>query len=1056
MQDSVNRIDNIIKRLKEINQTAWCITDHNTCSGVTDAYKKSKKAGIKLIPGAELYLTTDVAIQQKDLAHITFWAKTNEGLENLYKLTTAAHGDRGKSPKNYYYKSRVDLELIRKFSKGLMCGSACLGGFVNKDNGEYTLQELLKVFHEDLFLELHTYQCEEQYEYNKKLIGLSQKYNIPLVAATDAHFTWKHDADLRKYFKNTSKEQDESENVDDSLYLQSEDEVREYLKYLPKKIVEQSIVNTQIISDRSNVEIVFGQKHYPHFPCENPLKEVTRLANIGWKAKVKGTGVDEDLYRKRVKYEIDVLDKQDYCSYFLITADYLDFAVNNNIPIGPGRGSVVGCKIAELMGITSLDAIKYNLTFERFAHNERIAPPDIDCDISKKHRGEVIDYIRSKYGEVYQCRTFQIIGALGAIRRAGSALGWTQEDINALTKSISKYESEDDEEDMSTYEQKIWVLDHIKNESNAELIELAKRFVGIIFGYGKHASCVIIVDGDITKFCSIERQTDSKTHEPCYIAACSFPLLEEQGLMKADVLGLKTLDCIAETIELVGEPIDINNMPLDDQKTSQMLCKGGTSGCFQIESPGMTNLVKQIQPKGFEDLIPLVALYRPGPLNAIVEETGYTMVETYVKVRNHRQLQIWLCGNINQSEDKWPRWKENGGDLLKEDVIAPAYLHPKLEPILQPTYSIILYQEQLLEIAKELCGYSLGEADVIRRIVGKKKIDEMKPAVEQMIERGIANGISRDVMEKITKQIVEFALYSFNKGHSAAYGYIAYQTAYLKAHYPLQFMCATINSEDNNQKNILPYINECRSLNIGILPPDLIKGNRQWIIEGGSLRIGLAYIKGVGKNLCLDNIDTFADVVACNPKDVTEALIKAGALDYLGQSRQALLDQLEPLQELLKRQQQCQNKIQENQLALANAADDKSIKKYSRQLKLWKDKLKECQSKTLETTSESFDEVKGEYEVLGFSFKGLPKVILGKLTRIYSKLDKNKNEMAWFTFDTDYGEIRSTVFHDTWRKIKTTVKQGESYVFVNDPKGILQEIKIGDKTWDFRRKWKGK
>jgi DNA polymerase-3 subunit alpha len=812
MQDSVNRIDTIIERVKSLGQTSWALTDHNTCTGIVDAYKKSKKAGLKLIPGAELYLTSELTIQQRDLTHITFWAKNKVGLENLYKLVSVAHGDRGKAPNNYYYKSRVDIELIAKYSEGLMVGSACLGGWLRKcigtdeddkkiyDVNEDTLQRLLKIFPDDLFIELHTYQCEEQYDFNRKIVEVAKKYSVPLIVATDAHFAVKSDADLRKYFKNTSKEQDDSENVDDTLYLQSEDDIRENLKYLSKDIVEQAIANTQLLSDKSNVEIEFGQKYYPHYPCADPVKEVRNQCRIGWNQKIKGKGLDYEVYKKRFIYEMEVLTKQGYCSYFLITAGYLNKCRAKGIPVGPGRGSVVASLVAYLMGITQLDPIKYNMTFERFAHSERLAPPDIDCDVSRKRRQEVIQDLADDYGFVYQVRTAMPLGAKSSTRRAGTALGWSQDDVDALIKTMAKYEpGDEDDDDLSTYEQKIWILDHVRNESNAELIDLAKRFVGIISGYGKHASAVIIMDSEITKFCSIERQTDSKTKKPCYIASCGFTLLEEMGLMKADVLGLKTLDVIHDTIELSGESIDINSIPRDDLKTSQMLCEGGTSGCFQIESPGMTHLVKQIKPQSFVDLIPLVALYRPGPLDAIVEETGDTMVQTYVKVRN---------GEIEAT-----------------------YLHPKLKPILQETYGIILYQEQILEIVKELCGYSLGEADVLRRIIGKKKIDQMKPAVDKMIERGVEQGIPRNIMAQISDRIVTFALYGFNKGHSGAYGLVSYQTAYLKTHYPLQFMCATINSEENNQEKIVPYIDECKRLGIEILPPDVRYSNDEWVIE---------------------------------------------------------------------------------------------------------------------------------------------------------------------------------------------------------------------------------
>lgn len=1101
MQDSVNTIEAIIKRVKDLGMTSFCLTDHGTCSGIVDAYKQAKKAGVKLIPGAELYYTNDLSVQERGLTHITFWAKDFEGLQNLYRLTTESHGNKGANPDNFYFKPRIDLALIKKYAKGLMVGTACLGGFMKRPDGEEVLRKLHAIFGDDLFIELHTYQCEEQYEHNHKLIELSKKYGIPLVAATDAHFSVPTDKDLHTYFKNTSKVQEGDEHLNETLYIMSDDEVRHYLSYLPSDIVETAIENTRIIDERSNVEIIFGEKNYPHYPCDDPYEEVRRRCIDAWKKDLSGSGKDLKVYDERIKTELAVLKLQEYCSYFLTTADYLNFAVDNSIPIGPGRGSAVASQVAKMVGITKLDPVELNLTFQRFAHDQRLAPPDIDCDISRKHRNKVIDYIRSKYGEVYQVRTFQVIGSSGAIRRAGDALGWDKALINDIAKSISKYEPQDGEEDISTYEQKIWVLDNIRTEETAELIDLAKRFVGIISGYGKHASAVLIVDEDIERFCSIERQVDSKTKQPCYIAACAYPLLEAQGLMKADVLGLKTLDVIDDCIKMVsqkfnGNKINIDKIPMDDEATSKMLCEGRTAGCFQIEGTGITQLVKQIRPKCFEDLIPLVALYRPGPLNALVEEVSdpelqrrinaykslqqwlsqgnsretwfgwetlsesdlekpNTMVQTYIKVKNNIELQQWIKdGNVRET---WHHWKDNGGTLTESDVLEPMYLHEKLRPILQDTYSIILYQEQILEIAKALCGYSLGEADNLRRIIGKKKIDEMQPAIDQMIERGVANGISREVMQKVTTQIVEFASYCFNKSHSAAYGLLSYQTAYLKANYPLEYMCAVINSEENSQKDIIPYIKECTKLGIKVLPPDIRQKNREWTIIDGQLAMGLHYIKGIGNNLKLEHISIFEEVVASNPKDVTTALIKSGALDSFGKSRQTMLSEQSSVQERLKRIEQCEDKIKENSEALALATDDKLIKKFARQLKDWEAKLADAKAKSAELNNEYFDETIGEIEVLGFSDGIAPNVKVGKLTNLYSKIISNGTTMAWLTLKSDYGEFRCATFSDIWDHIKDLVHIGTSYKFVcknNDKGSTLEEICIEGKTYkNEKRKW---
>ena len=1015
MLDSINRIENIVKQIKNLGQVAWCITDHNGCSGIIDAYKQSQKAGLKLIPGAELYYTADLTIQQRDLSHITFWAKDNEGLENLYKLTTEAHGDKGRNPNNFYYKSRVDLDLIRRYSKGIMLGSACLGGFINRPNGEEVLKELLEIFPGDTFLELHTYQCEEQYVYNRRLIDLSQKYNLPLIAATDAHFTLKEHAELRRLFKNTSKEQDDSEHVDDTLYLQSEDEIRDNLKYLPKEIVEQSLENTQILSDKSNVTIEFGNKYYPEYPCDDPIEELKKQCRVGWKQKGLNKYPNRQEYIDRFnKVELPIIEKQGYAPYFLVTSDLYKFGRERGYPIPPGRGSAVASLILWFMGVTQLDPIKYNCIFERFAHMERISPPDIDNDLSKKHRNEYIKHVQDTYGEVYPCRTFSTIGPGKAIGIAGKALGYDPQETIRLSKSLSQYESDDEDDNTSSYDKKIWMLDHIKTDEIAELIELAKKFVGIIYGFSKHASALIVLNQDINKFCSVERQTDTATKKPCYVAACNFKYLEEIGLMKLDMLGLKTLDIvqdttdslndflgnftdkiygttIKDTVKSIGKTINIQNIPLEDDKTSQMLIQGKTCGCFQISSNGMTQLVKQIKPKGFSDLIPLVALFRPGPLGAKVEETGESMVQTYVKVKNGE--------------------------------IKPIYLHPKLEPILQDTYSITLYQEQILEIAKQLCGYSLGEADVLRRIIGKKKIDEMKPALETMVQRGVDNGISKEIMEKITHQIVEFASYCFNKSHSAGYGLLAWQTSYLKAHYPLQFLCACLNNEEGQQEAFIPFINECKNLGIKVLPPDITKINMEWIIEEDSIRVSLSYIKGVGSLKLDSSWETINDYIEGLPKNKVEALIKSGAMDLLG-NRLDMLRLIYPSEQYPKDVERITKRI-----AKYKPEDKAKIQKAQKE-------LEKVNAKELSLVN--YNLAADEISVLGFSFNELPRIKTGKLLTIKEFKDKKGKLMSRVSLKSDYGDYSGVIFAYLWSKCKSKLTEGDNYRFIWED-GVITE-----------------
>lgn len=803
MKDSINKVDTLIKRMKSIGITSWAVTDHGTMSNVVNAYKASAKAGIKLIPGYEGYLTADLSIQQRDLQHITLWAKDNIGYRNLNVISKHACGNNGQDPGNYYYKPRVDIELLRKYSEGLMVGSACLGGWL----GEEILVKFIDIFGKDnVFLEIHTYQGEGQSKHNELALYLAKKYDVLPVVATDAHFAFKDDFELWKLFKNTSKEVEGNETLGNTLYIQDVDEIKASLSYLPSHIVEQAIANTNVIAEKSNVIIDFSSKHYPHFPCDDEYEAVRGKCKDKWQSIVD-SGLDTKVYGERIKGELEVLRYQDYCGYFLITGDYMEHAASKGIPLGPGRGSACGSYVAKLCNITKLDSVALDLTFERFAHNARLAPPDIDVDITPNGRSVIIEYLREKYGEVYQVRTFGTMACSGAIRLAGKSLGLDNNYVDSVAKSLTKYESDDEDDDISSYDQKMWQLDHIRTEENSELIDIAKRFVGICVGYGKHASAVIILDKDIDDFCAIERQVDSKTKQPTYIAACEYPLLEAQGLMKADLLGLKALQVIDDTVKAVGG-IDIDAIPLDDPKTSAMLCEGFTQACFQIESPGMTHLVKQIRPQSFYDLIPLVALYRPGPLNAIVEPIAntdtlrkqhsealeqwisenktsgeskqstakrwnqwkwnggtlspndvkkYTMVQTYIGVKNWTELKQWT--NKGNTMESWEHWDA----VIVDELIEPTYLYESLRSILEPTYSIVLYQEQIMEIAKQLCGYTLGEADNLRRIIGKKKVDEMKPALNAMIERGVNNGIPKDVMEAIATQIVEFAMYCFNK-----------------------------------------------------------------------------------------------------------------------------------------------------------------------------------------------------------------------------------------------------------------------------------------------------
>lgn len=610
------------------------------------------------------------------------------------------------------------------------------------------------------------------------------------------------------------------------------------------------------------------------------------------------------------------------------------------------------------------------------------------------------------------------------------------------------------------------------------------RFVGIIDGYGKHASCVLILDkdDDVSKYSSVERQNDSKTGKPCYIVSTSYPLLEDMGLMKADVLGLKTLDVIQDCIDAVklrGINIDIEAIPLDDPATFTMLCEGKTKACFQIGSQGMTQLVKDIVPSHFNDLIPLVALFRPGCLNATVDDVADS--DHQRRIDNYKELQHWMHGGNDRK--KWHRWSDLTEDDLEKPntmvetyvkvrsgALEPLYLHPKLKPLLAPTYSIILYQETVIDIAKSLCGYSLGEADMLRRIIGKKKIDEMAPAIDTMIERGVSNGIPRDVMEKITKQIVEFAAYCFNKAHSAAYGLIAYQTSYLKANYPLEYMCASMNNEDFDQDKILVFIKELKKMEITLLPPCISKKNTDFIIEGDAIRMGLYYIKGIGGNLRLDDVSSYASVIKLNNKGVNTALVKGGALDYFGISRLSMLIDVSQTEQGIAKAQlnitknadtiirlTADNESRANKDTKVYAENQRKIDKYTKDIPKLQSKLLEAQQ--AHEALSHFEDIIGEVEVLGYSEGIAPNVKVGRLTNVFSKKVKNDKVMGWVTLKSDYGEFRCSSFEDYWLTFKDLITIGASYLFVCKETAFgfnLVEISINGKVYAAPKRSYGK
>lgn len=794
--DGFSSVKQIVGRAVELGQPAVGLTDHGTSTGLYPFYKECKKQGIKPVLGIEFYFTPELGIKdKKNYHHLILYAKNLEGYKNLLALNTFAH-------QNFYNKPRINFEAIKKHHAGLILTTACLGGLLKRVDREEWLLKFRDLFGDDLYIEVHTNEIPEQKILNQDAVALGKKYDINLLAAVDSHYSLKEDADTHRQWKNISKDGDYY-NTDD-YYLMGDAEVFHRLlsiSLLDPEDINIAMRNTISLADKCNVEIPTGVQNYPNFNKSNP-KEYIR--DICYRS------VPDD-YKPRLDYELDTIDKANYNNYLAILTDIVQEARDSGIQVGIGRGSAAGSLSCHLLGITGLDPIKWGLMFERFLHLERVTPCDIDIDFPQERRQEVINIIRNKYHHVYHVRTINSVGMKAALQRAGQALKRPPKEIDQTSKLIV-------------------TLDDIEDQ---ELQGLSKKFLTKIPNFGVHASAIVIFPDDPSNWCSIEKQGDE------FVAAYDFHHLEELGILKLDILGLKTLDVITETI--AGEKIDIYNLP-EDPGVFDMLCAGKTEGVFQIESNMMKGLIKRIRPRTINDLNIIVALGRPGPLDS-------GLADLYIDRRN----------GLSPVE----------------------YLHDAMVRSLKDTYGAMIYQEQVMQLVQDLCGYTLGEADILRRIIGRKETEKMKPALEQFVERGKGKGVSEKVLLEIANQILRFSEYSFNIAHAACYGYTAYITAFLKKKYPYKFMTALLNSETNNQDKIIQYVNTCREAGIKILPPDIALSQQKFVVEGKAIRTGFNAIKGVGSSQIPSHknkdFDSFMTTHGSINKKAIEGLIKSGA-----------------------------------------------------------------------------------------------------------------------------------------------------------------------------------
>ena len=882
--DGACRIKELILRAKELGMTSLAITDHGSMSGVIDFYKEAKAQGIKPLIGCEVYVAAKDLYDksydnQNSTHHLVLLAKNNEGYKNLVKIVSKGWMD------GFYYKPRVDFSVIEKYHEGLVCLSACLAGEIPQailsdedKKAKDILEKYLNLFgKDDFYLEIQDHGIAEQKKANAALIRLANEYGIGLVATNDVHYIEKDDAkyqDLLMCIQTNRKVADTDRMAfeTDEFYLKSEEEMEKLFLAFP-----QSLENTQKIADKCNVDFEFGVLKLPEYDVPDgftAFEYLTKLCEDGLK---KHYGENEDA-KSRLYFELDVIKNMGYVDYFLIVWDFIKYAKDNGIPVGPGRGSAAGSIVSYCLGITNIDPIRFELYFERFLNPERVSMPDIDVDFCNEDRQRVIDYVVEKYGRERVCQiiTFNKMKAKNAIRDVGRVLDVSYADTDAIAKMIPF--------DLKMTIPKALELNpdlRSKYELDAtakELIDDAIKLEGLIRNAGTHAAGVVIAKESVTEYLPLQKNDD--------VVITQFPkdTVEELGLLKMDFLGLRNLGIIKDAINIIkdstGKDINIDEIDLACDGVYKMIGRGETEGVFQLESAGMKQFMKELKPESIEDIIAGISLYRPGPMDQI------------------------------------PRYIKN-----KENPDKVKYKHEILEPILNVTYGCMVYQEQVMEIVRKMGGYSLGRADLVRRAMSKKKEDVMMMERKNFIygitdddgnievDGAVRRGVPESVANAIFDEMMDFAQYAFNKSHAAAYAFVTYQTAYLKHFYPAEYMAALLSSVLDSPEKVAKYSQEASRMGIKILPPDINESVSGFKVTDGDIRFGLAVIKNVGIG-CIDGVveernkngeyKSYKDFAKRTlklgvTKRVHEYLIKAGAFDSLGETRSYLLAEFESI-----------------------------------------------------------------------------------------------------------------------------------------------------------------
>ena len=1043
--DGANRIKDLPVRAKELGMKAMAITDHGVMYGAIDFYKACKKEGIKPIIGCEVYVAQRSRFNKEPnidnkYNHLILLAKDTQGYKNLCKLVSIGFTE------GYYYKPRIDAEVIEKYHEGIVCLSGCLAGAVSQAliNGQEEKAEEIalwykEIFGEDYYIEIQNNGIKEQVLINQKLVQLARKLDIPLVATNDAHYLKKEDAYNHEILLciQTGKRMSDEDRMKfetDELYVKSPEEMSEYFSAFP-----DAIENTVKIADKCNVNFEFGHTILPNYDVppefETHYDFLKKLCDDGIKKRY-GENPSEEII-KRAEYELGIIKKMGYVDYYLIVWDFIHYAKSNNIPVGPGRGSGAGSILAYAIEITDIDPMKYGLLFERFLNPERISMPDFDVDFCYEHRQDVIDYVSRKYGHehVSHIITFGTMSARMVIRDVARVLDFPYAEADKLAKMIPnelhitiKKALEQNKELKDLYE---------KNEEIHKLLEIAKGLEGMPRQASTHACGVVITKEPVDSYVPLYVRDNQISTQ--YIMTT----LEELGLLKMDFLGLRTLTVIQDTINLVkqGRGIDVEfDKEMADPKVYKLWQQGKSCGIFQFESQGMTNFMKELKPDCLEDIIAGVSLYRPGPMDQI---------------------------------PRYIRGKQNPGHN--------EYTHPSLEPILNVTYGCMVYQEQVMQIVRDLAGYSLGRADLVRRAMGKKKLDVMAKEREvfingQVDENGnvivpgcVRNGIDAESANKIFDEMAEFAKYAFNKSHAACYAVVAYRTAYLKAYYPAEFMASMLNSFLGNLDKVPAYIDECKKLGIEILKPDINMSSTKFTVENGKIRFGLGSIKNVGiqpvENIIKEReqngkFTSFTDFCermageAVNKKCV-ESLIKAGTFAEFPETRATLLSSFEIIIDTIQSYNKKGMNGQVSMFDLGSSAEEEnnlneikynfiespelsekellSMEKEMLGIYVSGHPLEKIRDQIIATTTinslqmHETDEINSVSEigenVMDISVKESEKFtdgqdvkIAGIITSVKKKYTKNNKIMAFVTLEDLYGTAEIIVFEPTYLK----------------------------------------